>query len=385
MRRSDDWYKENIVPKKSNNPVQDYIKKMLKESLGVPDNLVEFSDFLFKQLVNICQSGGELFKSHIINGNFNISDFKFKRVELVLEENRQSLRGAQKIFVGDVGFIGNSKLFYGKLNKKDNFNLISEPSEEIKITIEFILDHNYIVSEDDIAEYLKKEKVWFISSFAHELKHAYDYYKNGQEKIMKKVDYKTVAGGSIIKVDGFSKLFYLMYYTHDIENAVRSSELAAEIYVTGISQDGFKDFLVKTEMYKLLKKAKEFSYVGLIKLLTAESISLRKILKDSVGTVPSLEEEVVHNFLELFYGNFLDYKEKYIKLFLDWDPIDSMYKSPKDGFMKKLVQDLTHSEGYEQYFQKEILKMNMTATKVLKKIAGLYALIPKLQKKNGLI
>ena len=79
------------------------------------------------------------------------------------------------------------------------------------------------------------DKARIVSSFAHELKHEYDEYKQKHINIDTRLDYMSArdAMGTIEPIGEFA---FMLYYTSIIESLVRPTEIAAELGVLGITK-----------------------------------------------------------------------------------------------------------------------------------------------------
>ena len=67
------------------------IKKVLREAVGVPEGIVETAELVYRQVMDQIKSmdslddDDEINLNLRLNGDYRISDYKFKRIDLILE------------------------------------------------------------------------------------------------------------------------------------------------------------------------------------------------------------------------------------------------------------------------------------------------------------
>ena len=214
------------------------IKKILREAVGVPEGIVETAELVYGQLMSELKSLNSISeddeKFHFrLNGDYQISDYKFKKIDLTLEIIR-----TDQVDKGTL--VGMSFNFKSRLDN-DTFKVIHQPTKKkIELSVSIAIpedgDLNSVIQE------LENEKEMSISSLSHELMHSYDKFKKPISNSSQRADYdayKNIRFG-IEPIDDF---LHNLYFTHSIENIVRPSEIAADLKSGSIDKEGFLAFL----------------------------------------------------------------------------------------------------------------------------------------------
>jgi len=357
--------------------IQKKIKQFLNEALGVPDGVILLGEKLYKEsyeMVNYWQTLKNITKEKGITGNFTIGDYNFQRIRLAIELKAvQFIDENQKIGLLGLSFEPNIAL----KNKGGKFTIDSVDNGEVVIKIKYGYQYEDGFDHEVLLKDMRNRKSEIIGGFTHELMHSYDAFKKSSRSVASRVDYATNLK-QIVDLDALKELFHLMYYTHDIENAVRSSQLAAEIYDEKVTQAQFKDFLVKNEIFVTLKKAKEYTYEGFINSIKDDIVKVRTIIgTEENSNTP--DEVTVRSFLNAVWGELGYNKGMFLNAFLNMDG-QLVFDNDKKAFISKTMSDFAKFGTGEAFFRNEIKQMNQVAGKMIKKIAGLYALIPHLDK-----
>jgi len=356
--------------------IQKKIKQFLNEALGVPDGVILLGEKLYKEsyeMVNYWQTLKNITKEKVITGNFTIGDYNFQKIRLSVE------LVAVKFFDENqkIGLMGLSFEPNVALKSKDgNFTIDSVDNGEVIIKIKYGYSHEKGFDHEVLLKDMRNRKSEIIGGFTHELMHSFDAFKKSSRSVASRVDYASNLS-PILDLDQLKKLMHLMYYTHDIENAVRSSQLAAEIYDQRVTQEQFKEFLVENEMFVTLKRAKEYSYEEFVSSIKADISKVKQMI--GAENSGASDEKLIKWFLDAVVGQMIANKGKYLEAFLNMDG-QLVFGNDKKSFIAKTMSDFAKFGTGEAFFRNEIKQMNQVAGKMIKKIAGLYALIPHLDK-----
>ena len=286
------------------------IKKVLREAVGVPEGIVETAELVYRQVMDQIKSmdslddDDEINLNLRLNGDYRISDYKFKRIDLILEIIRTN--NVDKGTIAGMSFNFKSEL------DNSSFKLIHKPTKnkiELTITIGIPEDGDLF----SVVEELENEKQLTISSLTHELMHAYDKFKSPESKPETRADYdayKNVRFG-IEPIDDF---LHNLYFIHSIENVVRPSEIASDLKQGNIDKQGFLDFLKDNRVYKKLKEINSFTYEGLKKeLLNHVDIIRLRMENSGLDNIPETDEELVDTILDLLRINLINAKGNSLK------------------------------------------------------------------------
>jgi hypothetical protein len=172
-------------------------------------------------------------------------------------------------------------------------------------------------------------------------------------------------------IDNF---LHLLYFTHAIENTVRSSELAAAVKINKVTRDNFLDFLKKDTTYKNLNDAKNFSYEKLkseLKNYIPEIDELGNHINKYMGDT---DEEKIDEVLRLVRVNLINNTgDSYMDL-MTLNHIEQMFgfHGKKNEVVKKFLKKLVKFDNNEDFFKNEEKLFNFIGDKMIRKISKLY-------------
>lgn len=345
---------------------------MITEKLGIPDNIIESAykiwevniESLEKNYEELVKDGSLIFSI----SNIKIGDFKVNKV-LVKFNLNDSERTDEPVLVGM------SLLSSAEKNDDENIDFIKykEP-KELRIVVNIFKGENN--DKNDLLDFIVNEKIKFISSFAHELKHAYDFKKKPIHNIkseMEYIDMNTMSLGS----PTFDRFLYYLYLSHITEILVKSTELGAEIKMSNINKKQFKEFLSNSRVYIDFKSMSEYNIDDFYKGLKEEIESIVDFLIEydqKVGTT----DENINLFLSMLINMIMNTKvdtlNKHLSninpilLAINSDKIDDIFNS-----LKKMANKYENNPN--KFFEKQIKLINFTGKRNLKKIIKLYDII----------
>lgn len=352
------------------------VRQILSEALGVPKNIVNVATELYNQILNIIppnytfeQLNGFEYK---INGEFEISDHKFNEVSFKIDLSEHDTLEIAGMYTGE----------QGKLTKK--FNI------KTKLTNTFDLGFNLVGPEtttgQDVIELMKEDKLEFIGSIAHELKHRYDKFKKPKTNLASKTKYVVASSNGFANINSINEFIHYLYYTHVVENLVRPSEIAALIEAGEITKKDFYKFLTDTRTYNRLNSIRNFTYDGLKRNLETELPKIKKVFTiNSIEYDDLTDDEIINKTLDLVYINLKNWQASFVHRKLLSNPFELLtgFSGDKEEFFQGYLKNLERfGDNYEKFFKYEIKLMNYVGSKMIKKIFKLYDLAKDYQNES---
>lgn len=376
------------------------LQQLLIEALGIPSNLIETNRIIFDKFE-------EAFEYHIdsrglgpkninsvnektfsVIGYFQVADFNFNKVNITVSVSPSpNLVGRKEIETLGLGFA-----FEGVLN--GTHKRLVKPNPRVTPDTEIMFGINLVANEEaswnDVYDHIFLDnKKDMITSMAHELKHAYDWYKRGDkgEKIASRLKYNVASiTMGLPQIDEFN---YYIYYTADLENLVRPSELAANLEYGGVTKDSFLDGLRQTKVYKYLKEIENYSYEKLRDNIKIDGRAIDAIVEflnanSNMNTNNMSKDEIVDAMLKINYDRVAELKMNEFGQLLtrDIDPIALILGRAEPSQAQKDAYDevQTEVEAFKNnpldFYKYEVKKMKQAAQKILKKLAKVYAYLP---------
>lgn len=349
----------------------------LSEAVGVPANIDTLASEIYDQVVSEIDEGYDIIELMgepiILQGDFNISDLNFNTVVIKLNFSP----GDDYAFIGmDVATnLKGGKDFSLTVSKKEKFNMVI-------ITFRFMVPISQIkgMTGEDVKDFLTGQgRVEVIASLTHELKHFYDGFKSKNRKgepITRRAAYKTYTEGGF-PLKSLTEFMYNLYFVHEIENTVRSSELAGAIRAGGVTKKDFYEFLTQNRVYQRLKLIRDYSFQDLKNELMGETNAIKKIF-DANGVAYSKDdsdEKLVDTVLEIFVATVAEWK--YSLLVDITRAFSKASASDKKQFFAQQKQDMERFEDNPQgYFEYEIKNASKEAGILMKKLSKLYSITP---------
>jgi hypothetical protein len=348
-------------------------KVNLQEALGVPSGIDEVAQKIYEKLISsLDKSYDDREESYEVKfklgekiGDLLIKSVKFK-VNIVESDNPNY----QKYITTEFATPATSE---------------SGPTEKLKIVNDFqnirISTTVYVPQNwdfDELLNHLKNTKNKNIISISHELMHVYDSFKKGFDYAQQRASYNTAQNLSF-GIKPIDQFLFLLYFTHSIENVTRPSELTTAIKLGEIDQKNFLNFLRNQEIYQYFQKAKNFSYENLREELTNYIEDIDELGEEINHPMGSNDEEKIDEILRLVRINLTNGKlENYAKLMTE-NMFEQMFglQGEKAEKFRKYVTKINKFEDNESFFKNEEKLFQDVATKMIKKISKVYALIPE--------
>lgn len=356
------------------------IKKVLREAVGVPEGIVETAELVYNQVMEQVKSLGSIDEDDTninfrLNGNYRISDYNFKKIDLVLEIERTNQVQTGKI-------AGMSFNFASELDD-ETLKTIHKPTKN-KIQLKIVVaippdgDLNMVIQE------LEDERELSISSLSHELMHAYDKVKNPIRNPEYRSDYdayKSIRFG----IDPIDEFLYNLYFIHSIENVVRPAEVASDLRMGKIDKEGFLEFLKNNRVYKKLKEISNFSYENFKKELLDHVDVIRQRLSESgFEDTPEDDGELIETILDLLMINITNGKANSLKSDLSTSFFEDImgFSGKKQQVFANYLKKISKYKNHDDFFRNEEKMFKYISNNLMKKIHKLYSLIGNKKETN---
>jgi hypothetical protein len=347
--------------------MREIIKNVLSEAMGVPNNIVNVAHEIYKKAIDSIDDDmtfEDLDGYDIdLNGKFDIADLTIREIEINFDMKEGN----------EIAVAGMATPDDFELTKK--FNIKStQPKKEFKVQFVIVAPEN--VTGSDIKKLMFDERIEFVSSIAHELKHKYDSYKKPKNTLKKRSEYLTFTKNNFATITPLNKFLHYLYYTHMIENLVRPSEFAGAIDAAGITKKEFYNFLMDNRTYKMLDEIRSFTYDKLREDLKNDMSNIIEVFKENnINYLGLSEDQIIDETLHLFFLNIKNWKAEMFHRLLSTNFIESLlgFSNEKEKFFRKYLKNLDRfGENYKKYFEYEEKMFNFVATKMIKKIGKLY-------------
>ena len=337
---------------------------MIVEKLGVPDNIIESGNQLWNKTLNYVDGFyNVLIKKKVLN--FNVFDIKIgeHKPKLVHVELNIQFYDREKPHLSGMSFVS-------ELNRKQT-NVKSmefKESDTIKLIVNIYINES--TKKKDFIDFLITEKIYIISSYAHELKHFYDYIKKPVRSTTSEIDYVDMVS---LRTGSYSydKFLYYLYLSHSVETDVKATEVATELKMSDIKKEDFEKFLLNNKTYIEYKTMSNYS----LDLFLDE---LKEDIKESTKRYNFSDqriEEIKNDFLESKLVDIIEHRVRDFNNHLRRiDPkilvrnekdIDSVYKE-----IAKIAD--SYKKNPISFFENQIKFINFVGKKNIKKITKLY-------------
>jgi len=345
------------------------IRRILKESLGVPEGILEVGEELYNlvgEKLKRLPSNLPDEKNFHINKDFKILDFFIKKVILTIEYTETDQ-------VEEVQFYSMAFKNASRLNN-EKFHMINIINND---TMEMII--NFAgpegTTKKDVLNYYTKDRQKLISSISHELGHAFNFFKKKISPVKSTAAYAGLSKTSF-PFRPIQKFLHYIYYIHSIENIVRPIEVASMMRTGEIDREGFYDFITNDSVYKMMKEINSYSYQQLRDELEEDVSRVNHFLKQiGIKKTFKTSDEVIDELLRVVYINLMNHTISTAKEMLTQHPLEESlgFIGDKEKFFNRLVNSFTKYEGSpNKFYQKEERNMKIVSEKMMKKLIKLY-------------
>ena len=364
--------------------------KYINEALGVPDAVLDAAEQVFDSVAR------------------NIKSIRTKKDEYVFRGNVGAQLGdKKKIDIDDYELTVNvvhpddydeePQIMSMGMVQQFNFdrNIMMkrvQKSSTAEIEIDYAVSDNW--EPIDLYNTLMKSKTKHLASIAHELKHKYDKQSKKIDLIGREALYHSTMKMGRSGIPAIDSVFMrALYFVSMTENLVRPVEIASIIKSKNITKSHFKDFLMKTDVYRELQNIKNYTFDDFINDMKEQMDRVDALLEhvNVDGLEDMSEDDKIKKVLEVIYGTLTNTR---LDLFQDMtsNKQDELMDMFKDLFGQDLKKNDPQQKGLEQvrnkfynyaakykdnpvkFFEDEFENFNYTANKVLKRLSKIYAL-----------
>jgi hypothetical protein len=355
--------------------LRETISKVIKEALGVPDNIYETSVDVYNEILkqldqppHIKHDDDEVKLYFMIEKGLRISDFLLPRIliefTIHVDEDYEEF-----------------ELVSMNVQSETERPTEDNPSKLKKTEVEDLIMNSVFVGPEtfvleDFKKFIISIKSEFITSISHELKHAYDHTKGEYESVEYRAGYNAIAGKKF-NINCVDLFFHDLYYVMASENLVRPTEIATAIKENKISQKDFLKFLNNNTTYQNLKRISQFTLEGFKDCLRKETKSVDKFFYHVGGGEGLSEEEKVNKIIELVYINLVNWKVEAFKEILTSEFIEEIlgFRGQKKKTFQKFINKISRFEkNPEDFFRYEEKNFRDVADKMIRKISKLHAI-----------
>lgn len=353
----------------------DNIRKIIKEALGVPDNLYETAVDLYNRIIPKFNNfdidlldENDTFRIGF-QGKFRIADFEFSKVFITFHfEHSKKLKSPE--------IVGMSVESQSQRTPDMKLKMLKQKTLKLNVRMFLPEEYNYGMLQD----FIKSERNDMIESLSHELKHSYNAFKKIYDNPYERALYSGVSGKrfGIWPIDRF---FHDIYYTTVNESLVRPSEVAAAIRNNNISQKDFLKFLYDTDTYKNLKRLSEFSYEKFKSEIAQKMDRVNLLLKHIGGYKLNKmsDEEKIDEVLRLVMVNVANWTIDEFKEILTSNFLEELigFEGEKERIFKRFMHRYQKYKTPEEFFRFYEKLFNHVGNNMIRKIAKLYAITNK--------
>jgi hypothetical protein len=357
-----------------------YIKKLLREAVGVPSNLMEVSYVIYDKLIDILPSfdtsdEDAQYKTVYLDEPIFLGDMEIDSVEFRF--NMTLTSQLNEVMVLGWNMTTTSTVSDTKVRKISH-------TGRIRIGIGLAGPNNKIISTDDIVDLVERYKVESISSISHELGHIYNDFKSEFVNVKKLSQYGALQSINF-NIPPINQFLHYLYFITEIENIVRPGEIYSQMKQNNVTKKDFYDSLIGTKTFKELKNIQNFSYEN-----------FREDLKNHMGRIEEIfdqvnidysnmsEDEKIDKILRVLLYNIINKTmEKISDNYIT--PVESIFgvSEEKDKIMNSLMKNakrfVNDPEKYYLYQQKNMRRISRN---VIQKISKIYSLLES--KKNSI-
>lgn len=337
---------------------------MIVEKLGVPDNIIESGNQLWNKTLNYVDGFyNVLIKKKVLN--FNVFDIKIgeHKPKLVHVALNIQFYDRKEPVIASMSFVSELS---GK--QTDVKTMEFKESDTIKLLVNMYINES--TKKKDFIDFLISEKIYIISSYAHELKHFYDYIKKPVRSTTSEIDYVDMVSlrtGSY----NYDKFLYYLYLSHSTETDVKSTEVATELKITDTKKEDFEKFLLNNKTYTEFKSMSSYSLDVFLNDLREEIKEYTKNHNFSDQRI----EEIMNDFLKNKLIDIIEYRVRDFRNHLRRIDPKILVRNEKD--IELVYKEISkNADKYIKnpisFFENQIKIINFVGKKNIKKISKLY-------------
>ena len=362
--------------------------RVLQEAVGVPENILDEGRELYEivkdQLKNLTSIEGG-YEIEDIEIDLTVSDVNFTHLNLMVKVDEIEEYDGDEALIASMG-VGNEFDFDEGIMMQ-----VNAETSTIDLFVQFIVSEDW--NESDLYDAFVKDKTHSISVMSHELMHRFRRSKKPKGLAGETADYQAYSSSGLnFGIPVLSDFIRFSYFIQNEENVVRPTEVASRMIEMGITREQFYKFITEDQVFKELKQIQNFSFDYLISSLKEQMDRVDGLLEHAGEEIEDKsEDEKIRMVLELVYINLSNAKmenfEKYVLtrqelIFSKLGPFAQIMgaKPPSENKLKLLNKYHNHVTKYANkeidFFKDECERFNYVATKLMKRITKIYALIP---------
>jgi hypothetical protein len=349
------------------------VELLMNEAVGVPENILEVSEEIYKSLLDEIDNLTSVEEQYVFNlsSDYRVSDESFSDLNVTLMINSDP-----SVVEPSIVSMG---LALKSATRKSDFRLqhVFNNLEEMSIILSFPENWNL----DDLKTFFIENESEFLSSFAHEVKHTFDFRKKKVEKSEPHADYKSYAELSI-GIPPIDKFLFSLYFIHSIENLVRPVELASLLKSHNVTRKEFYDYFIETKLFTTLKRIQTDTYENFREEIGQYLPDLRDYLSTTKGLNDldqMTDDEVIDIVLNLTYEAIANAKFNIMMQMLLDSPLELVmgFAGSKDQFFKKFMRNvIKYKNNPNEFFISEFNNFKIVSTKMIKKLSKLFSIVP---------
>lgn len=349
-------------------------RKKLVEAVGVPSGLHESSVKVFDLFLDFFRNVPQLtfdeqkgvFELHnVFDETLQISDLTINEIELYVNIYNRDI--TDDAVLARMGFNNEAEIVGDKLFSRVN-------TGKIKISFDFLI--NPEKEKEDLDKFLVRERPEIISSIAHELKHAYDAYKEKFEKVRNVARYQSLFRSSI-NIPPISDFMHFLYYSEQTESLVRPSEFHSLMKLKHITHKDFYDFIRSNTTWEKLTELKNWKYDDFREHLKEYDSQIREFIEHTGNEVPEDQDKLIDEILRMNYvemsNNIINITKQMITT-----SFFELFQFPeeKKKIVEKVIREVLKYQGRElDFYKNQEKKFNYSSTELMKKISKVFSLI----------
>lgn len=346
--------------------MRDRIKFLLKEALGVPQDILKTSteiyETFYEALSEIPYSDSTGQYSVELEDNFKISDYTFNEVKISVNCHEQ--QNFEEIV-----------LLGGQVSRKIFVHPLKPITREINEGV-FNLNIDFAVPEDfefgDLINFLDENKPTMLRLFSHELKHLYDSTKKDTAPFSQRSEYMTYSE-TRFGIPPIDEFLHYCYFITQVENLVRPTELASLMSSGEVTRGNFIDFLKNNDLYKMLLEIRSFDVKTFKEKLKSYEKKIDEVFKHVNETPPIDLDEKIDRFIDIFFVTLTNARVENLKSMVFHNPLSRLINNyENEAYLDRFLRRVTKYKNGTDFLESEEKRFKFVSQKMIKKISKLF-------------
>ena len=347
---------------------------LLREALGVPQNISEISEKAFNRIYSWVKKLDEddfvpgIGANVIFRVDYNIADYKFStlKVKLGVDEHPNAIVPEMI-----------SMAVRSQSKKTDDFKLEPVKTKTVDVVMVMVVPEGFDFEE--LPDYFLENEDELISNLSHEFKHIYDHFKKKYEYPAERAEYQSAIGMGF-NFEPLDRFIHDIYYSSANESLVRPSEIATAIKRGKISQSKFLEFLRNNDTYVNLKRLKDFDIEKFKQQILSDKKGLNKLLRKLKYKPKEMsDDERVQAALQILYSTVTNAKIQSFQEILKTSFLEEIlgFQNEKQKVFEKFVKRSSRFKSGEDFVKSYEKYFNFIGDRMIRKISKLYAITEK--------